>query len=129
VLVVDDEAEARELLGVVLQGAGAEVQLAPSAAEALELLNSAVPDVLVSDIGMPFVDGYALIAEVRARGLSMPAIALTAYGRSEDKARALAAGFQLHVSKPVLPSQLLGLVETLARHATTQSGGQGRPGW
>jgi signal transduction histidine kinase/ActR/RegA family two-component response regulator len=119
VLVVDDEADARELLVTVLEQFGAEPRAAGSVAEAVEVLKSFKPHVLVSDIGMPGEDGYVLIRKVRemeaAQGApSIPAVALTAYARSEDQRRALKAGFRLHVSKPVEP---LELVEAIARAA------------
>jgi CheY-like chemotaxis protein len=123
VMVVDDELEARELLTVMLEQHGARVIVASSAAEALELLrkgsNGSMPDVLVSDIGMPGQDGYELISMVRAmepeRGGNIPAIALTAYARSEDRARVLEAGFQHHVPKPVGGGTLAMAVANLAR--------------
>ena len=123
VMIVDDELDARELLTVMLQQRGAKVIAASSAAEALELLakasNGSMPDVLVSDIGMPEQDGFELISMVRAmgpeRGGNIPAIALTAYARSEDRARVLAAGFQHHVPKPVGPATLAIAVANVAR--------------
>src|SRR5215510_14769397 len=123
VMIVDDELDARELLTVMLQQRGAKVIAASSAAEALELLakasNGSMPDVLVSDIGMPGQDGFELISQVRAmgpeKGGNIPAIALTAYARSEDRARVLAAGFQHHVPKPVGPATLAIAVANVAR--------------
>ena len=114
-LVVDDEAEARELFRTVLTRAGAQVRVAMSAAEAFECLLRARTDLIVSDIGMPGTDGYTLLRDVRARGISTPAIAVTAYGRTEEAARAIAAGFQLHLAKPVLPDQLLAAAGQLTR--------------
>ena len=109
VLVVDDEPEARELLAMQLESAGAVVTVAGSGADALALVRAAGPlggiDALVADIGMPEQDGYALVRSIRAlpprEGGTMPAIALTAYARPEDRARALAAGYQRHFVKPV----------------------------
>jgi CheY-like chemotaxis protein len=101
-----------------LSSAGAEIRMARSANDALDLLAGWVPDVLVSDIGMPDVDGYTLIRRVRAlssSGRSVPAIALTAYARTEDRVRAISAGFQLHVSKPIDPRELTLAVSGLAR--------------
>jgi len=126
VMIVDDELDARELLVVMLEQRGAEVIAASSAAEALAALenatNGSIPDVLVSDIGMPGQDGFDLISKVRAmdpaRGGNIPAIALTAYARSEDRARVLAAGFQHHVAKPVGPSSLAMAVAKLARRSS-----------
>ncbi|HYE18096.1 MAG TPA: ATP-binding protein [Tepidisphaeraceae bacterium] len=117
-LVVDDEADARDLVRRLLEGRGARVTTAASAVEALARLRADRPDVLVSDIGMPDEDGYALIARVRALGPAeggdTPAVALTAYARAEDRARALRAGFGGHVVKPVEPAELVGLVAELA---------------
>jgi signal transduction histidine kinase/ActR/RegA family two-component response regulator len=117
VLVVDDEADARELLMTVLEQFGAKPRVAGSVAEAVRALGEVWPDVIVSDIGMPGEDGYVLIRKVRAleaeKGLpSTPAVALTAYARSEDKRRTLSAGFRMHVPKPVEPMEL---VEAIAR--------------
>jgi len=121
VLVVDDEPDARELLAAVLGGAGAQVSTAASTREALAVIERERPDVLVSDIGMPEQDGYDLIEKVRAlpadRGGTLPAAALTAYGRGEDRARAIAAGYHLHVPKPVMPEELIAVVATLGRAA------------
>src|SRR5262249_53730539 len=100
VLVVDDEADARELAERILTASQAEVRMAESAAAALELIDDYQPHVLVSDIGMPRSDGYELIREVRRRrpASELPALALTAYARSEERQRALSAGFQEHVA-------------------------------
>ena len=118
ILVVDDEADARELLTTILGRAGADVAAAASADEALTTLPRWRPDVLVSDIGMPGDDGYALIRKIRAlppdEGGNVRALALTAYARSEDRIRALEAGFQTHVSKPVDPLELTALLDALA---------------
>jgi signal transduction histidine kinase/ActR/RegA family two-component response regulator len=118
VLVVDDEADARELFAVTLSDCGAQVLSAASAAEALALLERERPDALLADIGMPEEDGYALITKVRAlpteRGGRTPAAALTAYARAEDRLRALSAGFQVHLSKPVQPAELIAVVANLA---------------
>ena len=116
-LVVDDERDTLELVGEVLRGHGAEVHFATSAAEALEKLASVRPDIIVSDIGMPDADGYALIRRIRAlpaeAGGRTPAVALTAYARGEDAQRAFAAGFQMHVTKPIEPQQLATVVANL----------------
>ncbi len=118
VLVVDDEADARELLQAVLAQCGAEVRAVGSVQAAMEELRQWRPDVLISDIGMPGEDGYQLIRQVRAlshkEGGSIPAAALTAYARSEDRLRALKAGFQTHVAKPVEPAELVAVVASLA---------------
>jgi CheY-like chemotaxis protein len=118
VLVVDDEADARELVKHVLAECAAEVFTASMAEEALALIESERPHVLVSDIGMPNVDGYELLKRVRLLGAqgggNLPAIALTAFARSEDRTRALRAGFLVHVSKPVEPSELVATVASVA---------------
>jgi len=118
VLVVDDEPDARDLLAVVLQQRGALVTTADSAIAALDTLNTQPFDVLISDIQMPEVDGYELIRRLRAReagcGKFIPAVALTAHVRAKDRARVLAAGFQMHVSKPVSAAELVIGVGSLA---------------
>ncbi|GAP94821.1 PAS domain-containing hybrid sensor histidine kinase/response regulator [Leptolyngbya sp. NIES-2104] len=110
ILVVDDEADARQLLTMLLTGCGAIVQTAASATEALQMLSVDQPDVLVSDIGMAEQDGYQLLQQVRAQGYRLPAIALTAYARSEDRIKALTAGFQMHVPKPVELAELVMVI-------------------
>jgi CheY-like chemotaxis protein/two-component sensor histidine kinase len=119
VLFVDDEADARELLAHVLGDAGATVRTAASAPEALELLERERFDVLVSDIGMPGEDGYSLMRKVVAAGkagLRMPpGIALTAFSSAQDRERALASGFQTHLSKPLDAHALISFVERLGR--------------
>jgi PAS domain S-box-containing protein/excisionase family DNA binding protein len=118
VLIVDDEEDARDLLKTVLVQCGAEVRAAGSTAQALALIARERPDVMVCDIGMPGEDGYALISRVRAlppeQGGETPAVALTAYAREEDRVRALAAGFQVHLSKPIQPSKLVAVVASVA---------------
>lgn len=118
VLIVDDELETRELLVEVLSRCGAEVRASSSAHDALEALQSWKADVLISDIGMPGEDGYDLIRQVRKmdadHGGCIPAVALTAYARGEDRIRALSAGFQMHVSKPVEPVELAAVVASFA---------------
>jgi len=117
-LVVDDDEDSRDLIGLMLAGQGATVSSASSAGEALRLVADSPPDVLVSDIGMPDVNGYSLIRRVRTlpghRGGRTPAVALTAYARAEDGERAFAAGFQAHVTKPVDPDRLTAVVANLA---------------
>ena len=117
VLVVDDEQDTRRLISTVIAQTGAEVTACASAGEALEKLKTWRPHILMSDIGMPGEDGYALIQKVRAlppeRGGRTPAAALTAYARDEDKGRALAAGYQLHIAKPFNPKELLAAVSDL----------------
>ncbi len=122
VLVVDDEADAREFIRAILAGCGAEVTAAASAASALGVLRRAQPDVLVSDIAMPDEDGYALVRQVRALGASaggrVPALALTAYASAEDRQRVLGAGYQMHLAKPVEPADLVAAVAALASGRT-----------
>ena len=118
VLVVDDEEDARVLVRTILEECGCSVRAASSAAEAMGVIESATVDVLVSDIGMPEEDGYSLMRRVRTLGLprgALPAIALTAFTRSEDRRRALEAGFARHVAKPVDPAELVAVVASLMR--------------
>jgi PAS domain S-box-containing protein len=116
-LVVDDEEDARMIVSEVLREHGAEVYWAASAQEGLEQLQSLRPDVILSDIGMPAMDGFALIRKIRSLspelGGRTPAVALTAYARSEDAQQALAAGYQMHVAKPVEPALLATVVANL----------------
>jgi CheY-like chemotaxis protein len=116
-LVVDDEADARQLIEHLLRGAGAEVRVVASAAEALEAISSFLPDVLLSDIAMPVENGYELIRAVRSlpegAGGRVPAIALTAFARGEDRHRALSAGFQRHLAKPVDQGELLEVIRAV----------------
>lgn len=111
ILLVDDEADARELLTAILTRCGSEVKCCESAATALEAFRSWKPDLLVCDIGMPDEDGYSLIKKLRKlktkHAKEVPAIALTAYATDDDRERALAAGFQVHVAKPIEPEVLL----------------------
>ncbi|MBN3898275.1 MAG: response regulator [Nostoc sp. NOS(2021)] len=117
VLTVDDDADARELLTVLLAEYGAKVLTVASAAEVLANLESFQPDVLVSDIGMPEVDGYTLIQQIRTltpeKGGQIPAIALTAYARVDDHQRAITSGYQRHVTKPLDPEELVQAVVAL----------------
>jgi signal transduction histidine kinase/ActR/RegA family two-component response regulator len=117
VLVVDDEEDAREAMAVLLGQAGARVISAAGAAEAIDTLDRERPDVLLSDIAMPGEDGYALIRRVRSRsgeaGGRIPAAALTAYATLEDRAKAIRAGFDEHIPKPVDPTRLIGAVALL----------------
>src|SRR5215813_865884 len=118
VMIVDDEAESRDLLTAMLTRRGAEIKACASAAEALEEIERWRPSLLVSDIGMPDEDGYTLIGKLRAlgpeRGGGIPAVALTAYARSEDRMRALASGFQVHVPKPIEAGELVVVIASLA---------------
>ncbi len=119
VLVVDDESDARELIAAVLTGRGAEVVTLGSASEALEEMERQRFDVLVSDIGMPEMDGYELIEKVRQlpaeRGGKIPAAALTAYAGVDDRMRVLSAGYHMHIPKPVEPAELAAVVGSLAQ--------------
>lgn len=117
ILVVEDDEDARDLLATVLTQQGAKVTQAGNASEALAAVAQSVPDVMLSDIGLPGEDGYELIRAVRARGHAadtLPAIALTAYSRREDQRLALQAGFQAHVAKPVEPATLVAAVADAA---------------
>lgn len=105
-LIVDDEPDTRELLVATLEQYGAQVKSAGSVTQALSLLETEQPDIIVSDIGMPETDGYELIKTIRQRGIQIPAIALTAYARAEDRIRALTSGYQFHLAKPVDPDEL-----------------------
>jgi CheY-like chemotaxis protein len=114
VLVVDDDRDALDMLARLLSDAGAAVRTASSATEAVTLLRWIQPDVLVSDLAMPDEDGYSLIRTVRASergtGRDIPAVALTAYVRVQDRARAVAAGFNMFVEKPVDPDELISVI-------------------
>jgi PAS domain S-box-containing protein len=117
ILAVDDEPDTRDMLRGVLEQYGAEVVTAASAVEAMEALSGWKPDVLVADIGMPGEDGYSLIEKIRklgsAQGGAIPAIALTGYVRVEERARALTAGYQMFVPKPVEADELAGIIASL----------------
>jgi signal transduction histidine kinase/DNA-binding NarL/FixJ family response regulator len=125
VLVVDDEQDTRRLISTVIAETGAEVTACASAGEALEKLKTWRPHVLMSDIGMPGEDGFSLIRKVRAlpeeRGGRTPAAALTAYARDEDRRRALAAGFQLHIAKPFDPRELVAAVSNLQAYIVART--------
>lgn len=118
ILVVDDEPDARHLVQSVLESGGAKVRLAASATEALDMIRTVPPDVIVSDLGMPEVDGYEFIRRLRElpreQGGRTPAVALTAYARSDDRRKALLSGFQNHASKPMDPQELVFVVANLA---------------
>jgi CheY-like chemotaxis protein len=129
-LIVDDEEEVRTLLTMTLQNYGAQSQAVASGKEALETLARQTPEerfnALVCDVGMPDEDGYAVMRKVRAlprdKGAAIPAIALTAYGRAEDRIRALAAGFQMHVAKPVEPDELAAVILSLLKRVEVKTG-------
>jgi CheY-like chemotaxis protein len=126
VLIVDDEADARELMRAILAQCGAEVTVVATARAALEALDQAPFDVLVSDIAMSEGDGYDLIRKVRAldaeRGGRIPALALSAYARVEDRASALSAGYHQHAAKPIEPTDLAAAVATLAGRVERKRG-------
>jgi CheY-like chemotaxis protein len=119
ILVVDDEPDTRELLRQGLEYCGATVKVVGTAAEAVEGLVTFVPDILISDIGMPEVDGYDLIRQIRSlpanKGRKIPAIALTAYTRVEDRLQALRAGYDMHVPKPVELAELVAVAASVVR--------------
>ncbi|MEC4817731.1 MAG: ATP-binding protein [Scytonema sp. PMC 1069.18] len=119
ILIVDDEADIRDLVAFILEESGAKVSVAKSAMEAIAAIEISIPDVLVSDIGMPDVDGYMLMGQIRAlpasKGGQIPAIALTAYAGEYNQKRALAVGFQIHLSKPVEPDDLVRAIASLIR--------------
>jgi CheY-like chemotaxis protein len=123
VLVVDDDRETRDVIREILEGAGASVIAMTSAAETRAFLGSAGADLLIADLGMPLEDGFALIRSVRAleseETSQVPAIALTAHARPEDVQKALACGFQMHVSKPVDSLRLLTAVTTTLVRTST----------
>ena len=131
VLVVEDERDSREFYRVALERCGAEVLAAELAAEAFDLLRAHRPHVIVSDIEMAGGDGYDLIARIRAlpadQGGATPAAALTAYAGAPERLRALAAGYQMHVAKPVEPAELAGVVATLAGRRATGGAPSGPP--
>ncbi len=123
VLVVDDEADARELVRRLLEDCDAQVFTTGTADEALQLVKAERPDVLVCDIGMPGEDGYSLMRRLRAlgpdQGGQVPSAALTAYARAEDRVKAILAGFQMHLAKPVEPAELIATVAGLAGRTMT----------
>ena len=126
VLVVDDDRDARELIARILADCHASVRLAGSAREAFDMLRANPPDLLISDLGMPDVDGLELLSWVRAlprdAGALVPAIALTAFARSEDRLTALEAGFSAHISKPVEQSELMAAIGMVILPATPMPG-------
>jgi CheY-like chemotaxis protein len=125
ILVVDDDEDVRELVAYLLEASGAEVHLAEASMPALALLARHSPDVLISDIAMPEEDGYALMRRVRTlaedANRRVPAIALTAFTRDIDRRRALAAGFDVHMAKPLDPATLVKTVRDLARQRAAPS--------
>jgi PAS domain S-box-containing protein len=126
ILAVDDDLDALAMVREILETTGAQVSVAHSAGEALDALQIVKPHVLVADLGMPQMDGFELIARVRRNAdravRDVPAAALTAYARSEDRAKALRSGFQLHLSKPIDPAELMAAIAALARRAVPSNG-------
>ena len=122
VLVIEDESDARDLIRRVLEESNAHVLLASSAEQALATLEMECPQVILSDIGMPEQDGYSLMQAIRRRGIRVPAAALTAFASCEDRTRALQAGYQTHLAKPVAPAELLAAVAALAQKAAITGG-------
>jgi PAS domain S-box-containing protein len=126
VLVVEDEPDARELIGAILESYGARVELTASAAEAYTSMNLGLPDVIVSDIGMPDEDGYEFVRRVRAfgreQGGATPMVALTAYASAQDRRRALEAGYTHHLAKPIDTHELLRVLGRLGRQSADQTG-------
>jgi CheY-like chemotaxis protein len=122
ILIVDDDRDTRDFLKAGLEHCGAEVFFSASAQEGLAALKSHSPDIIISDIGMPLVDGYELIRKVRklppGEGGKVPAVALTAYARVEDRLKALKAGYQMHVPKPVELTELIAVVNSLMERNT-----------
>jgi CheY-like chemotaxis protein len=129
VLIVEDDPETRDVVSAILDRAGFSYRVATRAGEALSVLDDWLPDAIVSDIGMPGVDGYELMRQLRTRpphlGGSIPALALTAYARTADRDLALDAGYQAHVAKPVDPVDLVrAITELTARPASPGENGQ-----
>jgi CheY-like chemotaxis protein len=126
VLAVDDDPDALRLLKEILEAVGATVTTATSSRAALEIIATDRPDVLVADLGIPQMDGFELIQQLRASDIAaardIPAAALTAYARSEDRARALQSGFEMHLAKPIDPAELIAAVKALARRRTSSRG-------
>ena len=118
ILIVDDERDSREILSRILRRCGADTEIAPNAEAGVQAFQAARPNVIISDIGMPGEDGYMFIRRVRAaEGPSkqnVPAVALTAFARADDRRKALLAGYQVHLAKPVIPSELIAVVATLS---------------
>jgi CheY-like chemotaxis protein len=136
VLVVEDEPDAADFVKQLLENYGAEVEIASSAREALDILTKTHTDILISDIGLPEMEGYQLMERIRQINLASArgtfAVALTAYARTEDRTRALLAGYQAHVTKPVQSNELVATVASFAElvldRRTTRSDGKGPTG-
>jgi CheY-like chemotaxis protein len=132
IIVVDDEPDARDVISRVLSRAGAKTTAVGSVREALAAVTVQKPDLIVSDIAMPDQDGYDLARQLKemaaGNGGAIPALALTAYAREEDRQRCLSAGFEAHLAKPVDPSELLGAVARLSQARRLQEAHQLRVG-
>jgi len=119
ILLVDDEPDTREFQAFLLEQSGANVTAVASGAEALQVLDRWIPDVMISDVGMAEMDGYMLIEQIRSRppnrGGTIPMIALTAYAADHDRQRALQAGFQMHLTKPLEPEQFVSAIVSLLK--------------
>jgi CheY-like chemotaxis protein len=126
VLAVDDDPDALKLLREILEAVGATVTTATSSRAAIEIVTTDGPDVLVADLGMPSMDGFELIQALRSSDVAaareIPAAALTAYARSEDRARSLQSGFEMHLAKPIDPAELIAAVNALARRRRSPGG-------
>lgn len=118
ILVVDDDQDTRDLLQFMLEENGATITVASSAQEALLIFEQVAPDLIISDVGMPGMSGYELIQQIRTRpNGATPAIALTAYARDEDRHRALEAGFNDYITKPVDPLELIDRVQRYCKRS------------
>jgi CheY-like chemotaxis protein len=126
VLVVDDDPDTLDYLSTVLAHCGADMTKARSAAEAFQLFQKSEPEILLSDIGMPGQDGYALIRKIRRlpkkRGGRVPAIAVTAYAREQDRMEAFRAGYQMHMAKPVEPDELIAVIASFSGRTASDEG-------
>ena len=131
ILVVDDEADAREVVALILERCGAKVLVASSASEAFKILQQEMPDVLVADIEMPGEDGYSLVRRIRMLPSEhcgrVPAIALTAHAAAHDLKRLMRAGFNCHLPKPLQPGELISAIEALIRLGPERGERQFRP--
>jgi CheY-like chemotaxis protein len=125
ILVVEDDPDARDLLRTTLELVGARVTVAGTVQEALAALEARLPDVVVSDIGMPGEDGYALVRKLRARppeaGGALPAVALSAHAARDDAERSRAAGFELHIAKPIDPESLVDALAGLVGRRSSEA--------
>jgi CheY-like chemotaxis protein len=114
-LLVEDDEDSREMMTMLLEHSGAEVRSARNAPVALEALTDDPADVVIADVGLPQMDGYAFVRAMRARGMTVPAVALTGYASAADRAQAIEAGFNDHLGKPVVPEELVQVITRAAR--------------